>query len=226
MKTIIYSLLLLALFPFCLNAQNDSADSSPDFRNNFLGAGRGGLWIPSKAKDMSIEGSPYLFKSWNGMYTVVSAEGNKFKVMNLNYNIESKKIESQVSKDSVFQYNSDGIDHVVAQNKKYKMIQDELFLEVYSNTQIKLLKQFSVTIKEGVTNPMTQMDLTPRRYEIREEYKLYQDNMLSKFKLNKGSVLKMFSNKKDPISKYVKENKLSYSDEKDIIRILAFASSI
>lgn len=226
MKTIIYSLLLVVLFPFCLNAQNNSTDNSADFRNNFIGSGRGGMWIPSKVKDMSIEGSPYLFKSWNGMYTVVSTEGNKFKVMNLNYNIESKKIESQISKDSVFQYNFEGIDHIVTQNKKYKIVEDELFLEVYGNPQIKLLKQFSVIIKEGVTNPMTQMDLTPRRYEIREEYKLYQDNMLSKFKLNKSSVLKMFSNKKDPISKYVKENKLSYSDEKDIIRILAYASSI
>lgn len=227
MKTTIYGLLLIALFPFCSNAQNgDSANENTQFRENFLGSGRGGMWIPAKVKDMTIEGSPYLFKSWNSMYSIVNTKGDKFKVMNLNYNIETKKIESQMSKDSVFQYDMSGIDHIIAQNKKYSIVQDELFLELYNGSQIKLLKQFKVAIKEGVTNPLSQMDLTSRRYAVSEEYKLYKDNTLSKFKLNKSSILNLFSDKKDAIMKYVKENKLTYSEEYHVIRILNYINTI
>jgi len=114
----------------------------------------------------------------------------------------------------------------MANNKRYKVVGDDMFLELYNGAEFKLLKQFTVRINEGVSNPLSLADLSPRRYVINEEYKLHKDNTLSKFKLNKSSILKLFSDKNDAIVKYVKENKLSYSEENDVVRILNYISTI
>ena len=76
-----------------------------------------GSWIPPKAKNNYIKGSQYLFDSWTGQYTIVSKSGVKSQLLNLNYNISSKKIESYISKDSVFQYDLDQFDYIVKFNK-------------------------------------------------------------------------------------------------------------
>jgi len=105
MKTTILGLLLIVLSPICSYGQNESASkSTSDFNTTYTGSiSRNGLWVPAYSKDKSIEGSPYLFPNWNGMYSVVNTKGNKFKVLNLNYNIEAKTIETKVSKDYLFQ---------------------------------------------------------------------------------------------------------------------------
>lgn len=234
MKSSVIVLLIIVFNSFLSYGQNEnskenSKESVNDFNVTFTGSATlnsTGLWVPAYRKDNSIEGTPYLFKNSSGMYSVINTKGDKFKVLNLNYNIETKTIESQVGKDSVFQYTMTDIDYVLANNKRYKVVGDEMFLELYKGADFKLLKQFSIRINEGVTNPLSMADLSPRRYVIKEEYKLHKDNALSKFKLGKSSILKLFNDKNDAIVKYVKENNLSYSEESDVIRILNYISTI
>lgn len=230
MKFNIIALLLIAVIPFCSFAQNEkSTNSANDFNTTFTGSmtsNTTGMWVPAYKKDNSIEGTPYLFKNWNGIYSIVNTKGERFKVLNLNYNIESKNIETQISTDSLFQYKMTDIDYVMANNKRYRIIGDEMFLELCNGANFKLLKQFSIKINEGVSNPLSLADLSPRRYVLNEEYKLHKDNTLSKFKLSKSSILKLFNEKSDAIVKYVKENNLSYSEEIDVIKILNYINTI
>lgn len=230
MKFSIIALLLIALIPCCSFAQNEkSSNSANNFNTTFTGSmtsNTTGMWVPAFKKDNSIEGTPYLFKNWSGMYSIVNTKGERFKVLNLNYNIESKNIETQISTDSLFQYKMTDIDYVMANNKRYRIIGDEMFLELCNGANFKLLKQFSIRINEGVSNPLSLADLSPRRYVLNEEYKLHKDNTLSKFKLNKSSILKLFNEKSDAIVKFVKENNLSYSEEIDVIKILNYINTI
>lgn len=230
MKSSVVVLLMIVFSSIFSYGQNEKgATNSPDFVTTFTGniaQNSAGMWVPAHTKDKTIEGTPYLFKNWTGLYTVVNKKGNKFKVVNLNYNVESKNMETYYAADSVFQYHLPEIDYVLANNKRYRIVEDELFLELYNAGSIKILKQFSININEGVSNPLSQADLTQRRYVIKEEYKLHKDNSLSKFKLNKSNILKLFTDKSDAIVKYVKENKLSYSEEADVVRILNYISTI
>ena len=223
------NLLLLFLSFFVMNLfsqNNNSSNSNGDYNINFSGNPvKAGMWVSSKIEDKSIIGSPFLFNSWEGFFSVVTKSGNRFDLINLNYNIQTKRLESKISNDSVFQYDLNVLDFVLVAKKKYKIFNNELFLQLMDNNAFVFLKSYDITIQEATNNPLTQSDLTPRRYVIKNEYKILQENTIKEFKLNKKSFFNFFPEKKELISKYVNENRLSYSKEEDAITILYYISN-
>lgn len=212
---------------FNLFAQdNNQSSSSTDYNTSFTGnTSKNGMWIPGRIEDKTITGSPYLFNSWNGMFSVINKGGDKFSLINLNYNIQTKTLESKISNDSVFQYDLNAIEYVVVAKNKYKIINSEMFLELLSNNKMEFFKAYNVVIQEATNNPLTQTDLTPRRYVIKNEYKILQNNVLKEFKLSKKFIVNLFPEKKNLILKYVDDNNLSYSKEEDMVKILNYISN-
>ncbi|WP_374398592.1 hypothetical protein [Flavobacterium sp.] len=224
MKSIFLSFLLFSFIN--LFSQNNKSSSNPDYNTSFTGnTSKNGMWIPGRVEDKSIVGSQYLFNSWNGMYSIVNKIGEKFNLLNLNYNIHTKTLESKVSNDSVFQFDLDKIDYIIASKKKYKILNNEMFLELLCNDKIDFYKSFKVIVQEATNNPLTQTELTPRRYVVKNEYKVFYNKVLVDIGLNKKSIFNLFADKKNLISKYVKENKLSYSNEEDVVKILNYISN-
>ena len=212
---------------FNLFAQdNNQLSSNTDYNTSFTGnISKNGMWIPAKVEDKTIEGSPYLFNSFDGLFYIINKNGDKFSILNLNYNISTKNLESKISTDSVFQFDLRTIDYVIVAKDKYKIYKDELYLQLSNNGKIELLKSYKIAIQDAVFNPLTQQNSTPKRYLIKSEYKILKDNVLSEFKLNKKTIFNLFPDKKDIITQYVKKNKLSYSDEDDVKNILNYLSN-
>lgn len=223
-----YFFILFQFFCSFLFAQKTTSTTSmPDYNTDYIGnVYKNGMWIPGKVENNSISGSCYLFDNPNGIFSIINNTGNKFNLTNINYNIETKQLETKIANDSVFQYNLDEIDYLVVNKKKYKVFKGEMYQQLFSSNQFELLKSFSVVVQQASFNPLTQDVLTPKRYVVRYNYMLLKNNdTLQDFKLNKKSILGLNIDKKDLILNYVKANKLSYSNEDDVVKILNYLTN-
>lgn len=213
----IFTILFLFLSMSIL-AQDDAINNmntSATYKN--LRTNSSGMWVTSKPLDKTIQGTPYLFSSWEGSFLISSMEGNQYKLFNLNYNLLTKKLETVMGKDSVFQYDISKIDYVKNFNRKYKVINNELYQELILGEKISLLKGFHVAVIDGVISPLTQQYTTPNRYVQKSKYFYLKGEKFLEIKLKKKDVLSAFGDKAEQIKIYAKENKLSFGEETDVM---------
>jgi hypothetical protein len=225
--------LLCSLIFLKANSQNSSKkDSSVNFNTaGYTGDMRtSGMWLPATPVENEIKGSIYLFPDFTGIYKIIAKNGNSLNVLNLNYNVKTKTLESFVSKDSVFQYELNQISYVINNNRKYKVNSDGnlkgISLEIYNSEKIQLLKYFSVIKEKAVINPMTNAVISNAEYTRKSLYYLFINGKEVVIKLNKNDVLGVLSDKKNAVKDYVNSNKLTYSNEEDISKILKYYESI
>lgn len=199
------------------------------YQGDQFGASNSGIWIQKNPeKENEIEGSYFLFKhNWfTGLITVDN--GKQYEVANLNYNAKYDQLEAAFSNDSVFVFNSANIEKVVIGDKVLTTHLDPVksrisyyeFIEGIEGMEI--LKQYRVHVVRGGSNPMTQKQLTPDRYEMTADYFLAEGEKLSEIKLRKKYLLKLFKEDSDKIKEYVSENDLSYKDEEDVKQIIDY----
>jgi hypothetical protein len=228
------SLILLCTLIFLeANSQNSSKkDSSVNFNTaGFTGnVHTSGMWIPGTPIENNVKGTVYLFPDYTGIYKLIIKNGNSLNLLNLNYNVKTKTLESFVSKDSVFQYELNQLSYVLNNNNKYRVNSDGnlkgLSLEIYNSEKIQLFKCFSVIKEKAVLNPMTNAIISDAEYIRKFSYYLYINNKEVKIKLNKNEILDALSDKKNAVKDYVNSNKLAYSNEEDVCKILKYYESI
>lgn len=206
-------------------AQDDAINTmnSNATRYNMNGSG---MWVTSKPLDRTIQGSPYLFPGWEGSFLISSKEDKQYKLFNLNYNLLTKKLETVMGKDSVFQYDISKIDYVKSFNRKYKVINSELYLELIFGEKASLLKGFSAVVIDGVISPLTQQYTTPNRYVQKTKYFYLKGETFLEIKLKKKDVLSAFEDKADQIKKYAKDSNLSFGDENDVISLFRYYNTL
>lgn len=221
-------LFLLSSLSVFSQGEADAYKAALNVRDNGLTSG--GTYIPGKRLDRDIKGSIYLFSNWTGRYKVITKAGDSRQLFNLNYNLKTKKVEAFVSKDSVFQYDLEQFDYVILANNKYKVITDAslngLMLEVFNSDKIKLFRESSLVVEKGVLNPLTQELISEDKYVQAFTYYLQVDGKYEKIKLSKKAILKHMAGKEDLMKEFVSQNKLSYSSEVDIQRILTDRKSV
>lgn len=226
----------LALFVFFITFQSfsqatDNKENSVNFNTGFQGnINTSGMWVPSSSKNNSIAGSVYLFPNFTGQFTVVTKKGGSRQLFNLNYNLKNKTLESYISKDSVFQYDLDQFDYVIASNKKYKVINEPqlkgLVLEIFNGQKLKLFNEIHIEVQNGVLNPMTQTMINEDKYIRFSSYYLFLNGNQVKIKLSKSDILKQLIDKKDALKEFASKNDLSFSKEEDVIKIMKHYDSL
>ena len=189
-----------------------------------------GIWLPGKSINSHIEGSTYLFSNWVGSYKVISKNGITASLFNLNYNLNSKKLEAFVSKDSVFQYDLSQFDYVILQDKKFKVLNEDLldglFYEVFNGNRIKLFKEATVFVEYGVLNPLTQTKMQEDKYVKMYSYYFFVNGKYEKAKLNKNSIVKYTKDKSALVKEFASKNKLKYDFDDDVSKILKYYDSL
>ncbi|MGL2994186.1 hypothetical protein [Flavobacterium sp. TSSA_36] len=189
-----------------------------------------GMWVPGVVVDNTIKGSIYLFPNYNSNYIVVLKSGKSINVVNLNFNLKSKTLESYLSKDSVFQYDLDKFDYVLKNDKRYKVFNDGdlkgLSLEICNLNSIQFFKYVHLSTTKAVINPMTNVIISDAEYTQISSYFFILNGRKVKVQLKKNAVLNALIDKSDLIKEYVKKNKLKYDDEGDICKILDYYKSI
>ncbi|WP_053991417.1 hypothetical protein [Mangrovimonas sp. TPBH4] len=213
-------------------AQNFSTGQTSNDLRRDLSQG-GSIWVSTGSKNSNIEGSVYLFNSWVNISTVYMEE-TSYQISNLNYNIDKDQLEAKFSEDSVLVINPQKIlkvkiyDVELAQHYKPNTKEKAFYQTVADTGEFMLLKQYSVSIKEGTFNPMTQQKTKPDEYVKHEDYfiKTKEQEVLKPIKLKKSTVLDLVGAKGDEIKNYVKNNNLHYNNDSDVCKILTYYKSL
>lgn len=221
--------LLLSLITISAISQNNDTYKAALYTYNHDLQG-GGAFLPGVVLNDYVKGEIHLFPSWNGQFTVITKKGDSRQLFNLNYNLQTKSLESFISKDSVFQYDIDQFDYIIASNKKYKVLNDSqlngLIQEIYNGQKIKLFNEIRIEVEQGVLNPMTQTMISEDKYVKVFNYYLYINNKYTKIKLSKSDILKQLVDKKDALKEFASKNDLSFSKEDDVIKIMKHYDSL
>jgi hypothetical protein len=222
MKIKIFALLLSFITISASSQNNDNYKAALYTYNHDLQGG--GAFLPGVLLKNYIKGEIHLFPNWNGQFTVVTKKGDSSQLFNLNYNLQTKALESFISKDSVFQYDIDQFDYVIASNKKYKVLNDSqlngLVQEIFNGQKVKFFNEIRIGVEQGVLNPMTQTMISEDKYVKENNYYLFLNNKYTKIKLGKSDILKQLIDKKDALKKFASENDFSFSNESDVAKIL------
>ncbi len=218
--------IILFAFVSITSFAQDAVDNTTSMQSASTAYAGAGMWTVSKPLDASIQGTPYLFPNWEGNFQITSKEGIQYKLYNLNYNLSSKKLETVLAKDSVFQYDVSKIDYVKNFNRKYKVINTELYQELVYGEKISLLKGFYATVIDGVISPLTQQYTTPNRYSQKSKYFYLKGEQFLEIKLKKKDVLNAFGDKAEQIKKYAKDSNLSFGDETDVMTLFRYYNTL
>ena len=118
------------------------------------------------------------------------------------------------------------IDYVKSFNRKYKVIDRELYLELIFGEKASLLKGFSAVVIDGVISPLTQQYTTPNRYVQKTKYFYLKGETFLEIKLKKKDVLSAFGDKADQVKKYAKDSNLSFGDENDVVSLFRYYNTL
>lgn len=236
MNIFIKHFLPLCLLLFCLSgySQEDNIGFSQNAAKNLTSAassniqshGTSGYFYNPRRK---IEGTEYLFDSWENSAIVYSKDNLSYVIDNINLNIKSNSFLSKISKDSIFTYNMNGIDRIVINSKIYKNIYSEkgktICEVVFESDEFSILKGFDIKTIQGSPNPM--INRANDKMVRKKRFYVLKDETLKSFRFAKRKVLAIISpKKKSEVKEYVKLNDLSYRDENDVKQILNYNTTL
>ena len=217
-----------------INISLSQSNSQTDFRSALTGksANFGSSFFYNQPNKV-ILGSTYLFDEWNNDGEIQTVTGERFLVRNINLNLSRNAFEAKVNdNDSIFSFNFNNIKQIVINGKSYKNYyfneENRVYELIYSNENFSILKGFSVKLVTGSGNPM--VNRSNDKYVKKESYFIRdaEDKSIQKFKLNKRSLGKLFSNKDldlERIERFSSSKRISFKDEEDVIQLLKFAFS-
>jgi hypothetical protein len=228
---IIYFLFGFYFVSFSQEGGSGSMANMNDIRNYLNPMQNDGLFVSVKSNASKRDITQYLFPENEGNFKIFFLRDNGFSIKNLNYNINSKTLESIMDKDSIFQFNSDKIDFILHNSIKYKFYDfnegRQLYEELFVADKVIFLKGYKLVYKDAFINPMTNALISEARNEIKEKYFCkISDKDFKQFDLKKNSVLKLFGKSSSEIEKFVSSSKLSYSSEEDLVKIFNYYNTL
>lgn len=178
----------------------------------------------------NIEGSKYLFPGSGGSCNLKTIKGDSYQLTNCNYNLNSKKIESFISKDTIFQFDLNQFDYVIKGRDRYKVISSRnmsgLLMELAVGQKIGLYKEINFKVQRGQFNPIMPAQSTNDRYIQSESYYVYSNREYEKIKLKSKDVLKFVSDQEEAVKQFVKKSDLNYNSVDDVVLILNYYNTL
>ena len=181
--------------------------------------------------ESKVEGSPYLFDSWDNISVITTYENKKYKITNLNYDTKSDLFVAKISQDTVFMFKPTYLKEVAINNRlfrKYLNQKTDLFnyYEVIAvNKDTEILKRNQKVIRIGVTNRLT-LEKENDFFILRENYFLSKGGKLIELSLKKKNILKLFGDKSQMVNKFILNNKLSIKEDANLRKVFNYYESL
>ena len=218
----IFTFLILSIA--CMT--NQGLYAQDDVETNELIGGLNNLWQYHTFKSGSeeVKGNPFLFEDWNTK-GVVYSNGKYFEVDKLNYNIYKEEIGAMKEKESVFAYDSKYIDSVKINDTRLHKMNGKFYEVLEIGPKASLFKKYDTRIAEGQVD-VTDQSKGPSRLVIMDDYYVFSQDQLVKFKPSKGNLEDVFGDQAQEMKKIMKEKKLNYKKQDDLIRIFEAYNSL
>ncbi|MEP0264514.1 hypothetical protein [Dokdonia sp.] len=234
MKKIFFIVLVSVMSSVVMFSQDDAGGDT--FRNT-LNLGQVSNEQPANATfaisyiaPSSIDGSKYLYDDWKNVGVLETGKNKKYRIENLNYDVERDAFVSKISKDSVLVFNTVNFKKIVINNKNFKVVDKVnengmMFMEVVGEADsFSLLKDYKLTIREGVFSPTKGKGND--EYVISYKYYVQRNGQITAIKFKKSELLKIFGSKADQIKSFAKKNRLSFNKDKDVKRMFLYLNKI
>ncbi|WP_452232525.1 hypothetical protein [Lacinutrix sp. MEBiC02595] len=187
---------------------------------------RSGFWIKSTTSN-NLDGTFYLYDKWVNRAQVYVSSGKGYNIPNCNFNVKFNRFEALLDNDTkgkVFAFNTRDVTKVKIGPKTFvtKAIDQgaTYLLEVIQKGEkVALYKAYNSSIIEARINPMTQEAMGNNKVDIVSSYYVEKDGNIELVKMKKSSILKLMANKKGEMKTFLKENKLSISEDADLFKI-------
>ncbi len=206
------------------NPQTDVLFSNynTDFRNIFMDS--------QKSNDVKAPSSVHLHKDWDNSLAIETLDGKSLKLSDANYNITEDKFEVKASKDSVFVLESSAIKQLVFAGDEFvrSKTDGKYYQKIWEGNRISFFKRYAYRLKKAAVNPMTMQKLGEDKVVIFENFFIRSDDNdeMVPITLNKKGISKLAGKQKSEVIEYANENKLSYKEEEDMLRILQYFDTI
>ncbi|MFC4632886.1 hypothetical protein ACFO3O_03150 [Dokdonia ponticola] len=179
-----------------------------------------------------IDGTVYLFDSWNNKTLILTNSQEKpFELnSNINFNTKLNAFESKIDSETIFTFDFTNIDKIIINNRVFKNIYSpvdggyRIFEVIAASKDFEIYKNYSIDIKEGSPNP--QLARANDKYIIKDSYYLKKGKSFKKLKLKKSDILKATGSKSSLVEDYAKENKLNFKNERDVQKIVGYYMSL
>ena len=219
-------LMMFAIFSAGLGFSQSTEELLNEESDRGLVGGINDLWLYNTVRsgNEEITGNPFLYEDWNNE-GVVYAKGVAHSISKLNYNMYSDEVAELKSKNEVFVYDKAAIDSLEISGRHFKKLNGSFYEVISKGDKLSLLKQHSTRVQKGQFNP-TDGTTTPSRLVRMEDYYTSQSGKVDKFKPSKGSVMDLFADKQSEVKKFIKDEKLSYKNEEDLMRLFDFYNKL
>ncbi|PCI09617.1 MAG: hypothetical protein COB73_05105 [Flavobacteriaceae bacterium] len=162
----------------------------------------------------------YLNTTWRNTGEL-HVDGKEYIIRNINFNISKSEVSCKLKNGKYFVFSSTDV-------RKFK-INDQLFKKngrLYYEVLVEedntyFYKRYDVRYQEGVTHRIGGGTVGSGRMSTSFAYLIKNGSESKTIELNKKSVLSLFDDQQEELKKFVKENHLSYKNEKDLITIVS-----
>ncbi|MFC4165459.1 hypothetical protein ACFOWU_17455 [Epilithonimonas zeae] len=184
-------------------------------------------------KEKIIDGTPYI----NGNdFTKVIIEGYSKNVQNLRYNAYDDEMEFKEGEDIYFTNKEEGLKiDFPALKKTYQCLNYSYdnknrfgyLVLLVDNPKYSLFKKEKVELLKGEKSPNAySKDANDYYAKEKDVYLIKKDNTFSKLPKNQKEFINDFSLNKTEFDKFIKDNKLNFSKEEDLKKIITYFNSL
>ena len=222
------SIALLPIFIFCLA----KAEAQTSIYNGVSGIPVEG----KKSKDNPI-GSKFLSENWT-TGDVLQEDDKYFNGMNLKYNLYDDQLIFKNQKDEILAFKTpikefhlyEDVDDKTRAVRVYKNGFPEVdkytkknYYQVLVDGKAILLKKFYLSFVEGIPYGASdvQKTLIPN-----QAYYLFANGKMTKVKKQKDSFLLPISNQKEALNLYIKNEKIKFKSDEDLIKVLSYYNTL
>lgn len=175
-----------------------------------------------------IDGTVYLFESWNNKAIAVTTEGKAIRINStINFNAKRNAVEAKTDdKETIFTFDFKDIDKFVINNRVFKNVYSPVdgsyrVFEVIAETDdFEIYKNYTIDIREGNPNPL--LARANDKYIMRDNYYVKRGKSFKRMKLKKSEILKAAGSKSSVVEQYAKDNNLNFKSEKDLLKIVSY----
>ncbi len=228
MKILKYTLLLtIILGPTTLFAQDWSFEVN-DIRDYHRMINHG-----TKVTDTytDIEGNPYYFEDFREG-SVITKDAKKYNGV-FRYDLYSDQIEFKIDEDAYWIANPELVEYLKIDDRVFMFFDKDLvdskkgyYYEILVMGECKLMKRKGVNLKPA-EQAKPYVDAKPATFVDRQPQYFIQIGIAHPQKItNKKSLLELLSDKESEISKFIKKNKISASNENELIDLVNYYNSL
>jgi len=166
----------------------------------------------------------YMFPRWSNS-GVIFVDNKMYGIGNINFNISTNSVDSRITQDKLFMFQSASVDSISINNHLFKKVGTMFYEVLFENKDNMLLKKYNVMNERVQRGRMGVIQGSGKTYIVTNYILMKPDNQRANIELNKKSVLQIFENDSDVLENYAKEENLSFRKEEDIVKMLKYLSS-